>query len=223
MQRFINDRELVASQAFYQQAHSIAHSENLLDKIGCTTALEQSLRCFVQDNLERHLVDVFHACGPDVENKVILDLGCGSNKGTYESRQWGGAQWKPWLCRTLYALGAQPLGIDIGNLAGEQFSHYQRNLARKNALKGIRSSSVDVVCAFSFLDSPGLELCIDNNPSGSPTFEAPYYARRIMGILIPQIRRVLKPDGAFVHSEAWDFEVNDNGLVEREYAYPTSW
>ncbi len=227
MVRFINPGDFSQSQAFYQQAHSIAYSENIMGRIGCTTALERSLRQTVQNKLERHLVAVFHACGPDLEGKVILDLGCGSNKGTYETNvlgpQWNGVQWRPWLCRTLHALGAQPLGIDIGSLAGEQFRHYQRDLTKKRALRGIPGSSVDVVCAFSFLDSPGLELCLENNRSGSPTFEAPYYARRIMGILIPQIRRVLKPDGAFVHSESWDFEVNENGLVEREYAYPPSW
>lgn len=222
MVRFINPCDFSQSQAFYQQAHSIAYSESITNSIGCN-ALGVEDRESVRKRLERHLIDVLHACGPDLEGKVILDLGCGSNGETYESRVLEREKWKPWLCRALHAIGAQPVGIDIGSLAGEQFTHYQRDLTKKRALRGITHSSVDVVCAFSFLDSPELELCLDNNRNGKPTYEATSYARRILKILLPQIKCVLKPGGAFVHSERWGLEVGENGLVEREYAYPPSY
>lgn len=221
MARFINPGDFAESQAFYQSAHCIVSSDSIMSSIGCRHPDRER----IQQSLHRHLVGIYHACGPDLEGKKILDLGCGSNGGTYEYDHLEQTRWQPWLCRLLHAIGVRPIGIDVGVLDNEPFQHYQIDLAKEDALKAIPDASIDLVCAFSFLDSPELELRLRNwkGIAENPTYNAAYSARKVMPVLFPQIKRVLKPDGTFIHSEEWGFEINENGLVDRGYAYPPSY
>jgi hypothetical protein len=74
--------------------------------------------------------------------KRVLDVACGSNTSrapssihidtpfgeqTIKIASPGGytSQFEPWLCRTLVELGAEPVGVDLGDLDGEIFEHYQ--------------------------------------------------------------------------------------------------
>jgi hypothetical protein len=79
--------------------------------------------------------------------KRLLDLGCGSIES--ESREF-----EPWLCRVAKIVGVEPVGIDIGSLEGEDFEHYQIDLAQPGALDFLPAHSFDAVHTFNYLISP---------------------------------------------------------------------
>jgi hypothetical protein len=98
----------------------------------------------------------------NIKTKRILDIACGSNTSKapasiYIDTPFGEkrisradtegytAQFEPWFCRILLQLGAQPVGIDSGNLEGEAFEHYRFDLGQKGALDFLPSHSFDAV------------------------------------------------------------------------------
>jgi len=136
---------------------------------------------------------VLFATSGNLENKRILDLGCGSNdphlegKGIFNDRMF-----EPWLCRGLLELGAIPIGIDIGDLSKEKFEHYQLNLLGLNCLNFIPNSSIDITNAHELFNSPHLnQSYMGLNSSG----------RELKEILLPQLKRIVKPKGYFIYSD----------------------
>ena len=135
-----------------------------------------------------------------VEGKRILDIACGSrtskappgvtrilpSEGGYTSL------FEPWLCRILSSLGAQPVGIDIGDLDGESFEHYRLDLSRAGALDFLPPRSFDAVH--------------DSRLFGSPEFTSarPHRSEvlRIAREIVHQEARVLREDGIVIHSDA---------------------
>ncbi len=145
---------------------------------------------------------------PLIEGKRILDLACGSrtskapsgvtrilpSKGGIGRRREGGytSLFEPWLCRILSSLGAQPVGIDLGDLDGEGFEHYRLDLSRAGALDFLLPHSFDAVH--------------DSRLFGSPEFTAarPHRSEvlRIAREIVRQEARVLRQDGIVIHSDA---------------------
>jgi len=146
-----------------------------------------------------------------VQGKRILDLACGSNTSkapafVYINTPFGEsririastenytAQFEPWFCRILLALGAQPVGVDLGDLEGEAFEHYRADLGQSGALDFLPSQSFD-----------GIQ---DSRLFGSPEFTAqfPNAADRLKVAreIRRQERRLLKPNGILIHSDAED-------------------
>lgn len=144
-----------------------------------------------------------------VRGKRILDIACGSNTSRAPSSvrvdtpfgqkflrraQTAGytAQFEPWFCRILVELGAEPVGIDIGDLSGERFEHYNADLGEPGALDFLPSRSFD-----------GVQ---DSRLFGSPEFTAqfpdPVVRRRVAQEIVRQEQRLLKPDGVIIHSDA---------------------
>ncbi len=146
----------------------------------------------------------------DVKGKRILDLACGSNtsrapasihidtpfgdKTISSMAETAGytAQFEPWFCRVLWQLGAQPVGIDFGNLGGEAFEHYRVDLGQPGALDFLPDHSFDAVQ--------------DSRLFGSPEFTAqfpdPTDRLKIATEIRRQEQRVLKTDGRVIHSDA---------------------
>jgi SAM-dependent methyltransferase len=132
----------------------------------------------------------------DPKDKRILEIGCGSknskdnffHKGTFE----------PWLLRALHEYGTNPVGIDIAGLEGELFEGYSIDLSKEESLNLFQDNSFDIVCAYSFFNSPFLNDHCDN--SGS-TFNS----------LIPQLERIIKPDGYFI------FDVSETKFEKYNY------
>ncbi len=113
-----------------------------------------------------------------LKGKRILDLACGSNTSKMPSfvfvntplgerrvqipsTEGYTAQFEPWFCRILLELGAEPVGIDIGDLDGEAFEHYRVDLGLEGALDFLPSHSFDAVQdrrLFGSLGHPNLWL-----------------------------------------------------------------
>ena len=119
----------------------------------------------------------------DLKNKKILELGCGSKNSKDDF--FGKGNFEPWLLRALHEYGANPVGIDIAGLEGELFEGHSIDLSKKGSLDLFQDNSFDIVCAYSFFDSPFLNYHCDG--SGS-----------IFNKLVPQLERIIKPDGHFV-------------------------
>lgn len=144
----------------------------------------------------------------NLRDKRILDMPCGSNSsrapaalcvktplGTLKlgpKRRGYTALFEPWFCRILLLLGADPVGVDFGDLEGEEFEHYALDLGRPGALNFLPDASFD-----------GVQ---DSRLFGSPEFTAqfPRKADRLAVAreIVRQERRLLKPGGIIIHSDA---------------------
>jgi hypothetical protein len=138
----------------------------------------------------------------------ILDIACGSNTSRapasiyintpFGEKTIGGAskgytaQFEPWFCRLLLELGANPVGIDLGDLKGEAFEHYGVNLGKIGALDFLLAHSFDAVQ--------------DSRLFGSPEFTAQFPNRadrlKVAQEIRRQEQRLLKVDGILIHSDA---------------------
>lgn len=147
----------------------------------------------------------------NIQNKRILDIACGSNTSKApaslhidtpfgevkigRSTKGYTAQFEPWFCRILFELGANPVGIDFGDLEHEAFTHHRVDLG--------------MVGALDFLPSHSFDAIQDSRLFGSPEFTAqfPNQADRlkIAQEIKRQEQRLLKTDGIVIHSDAEAF------------------
>jgi len=144
---------------------------------------------------------------PQLNDKRILDIACGSNTSRmpgsvslntpFGEISLGGSRgytalFEPWFCRMLYYLGAKPLGVDIGDLEQEIFEHQQIDLGKPGALDFLADASFDAIQ--------------DSRLFGSPEFTAQFPAQRdrlmVAEEIVKQEKRLLKPDGIIIHSDA---------------------
>jgi hypothetical protein len=145
---------------------------------------------------------------PDISNKRILDIACGSNTSKlpgslYINTPFGEmsfgrasrsytALFEPWFCRNLFELGAQPVGLDFGDLEHEAFAHYRVDLGKAGALDFLPDRSFD-----------GIQ---DSRLFGSPEFTAqfpnPADRLKVAREIVRQEHRLLKPGGIIIHSDA---------------------
>ena len=157
--------------------------------INLNTSLDQFAQVLPDGNME-HLV-----------GKKVLDLGCGS----YNAEN-GGKMFAPHLCRFLWYLGADPVGIDIGDLEIEPFEHYNVDLSQPGALDFLPDDSFDYVHSLNL---------IDDNPS--PTFYASLHGKQTFKDarqqLLSQACRVLKKEGFLLLKK--DIYQKHNGQLEQ--------
>jgi hypothetical protein len=102
------------------------------------------------------------------------------------------ARFEPWFCRILVELGAEPVGVDFGDLERELFTHYRVDLKVSGAL--------DFLADYSFDAIQDSRLC------GSPEFTArfPHLSDRmkVAQEINRQEIRLLKSNGIIFHSDA---------------------
>ena len=144
-----------------------------------------------------------------VQGKRVLDIACGSNTSKTPSSvcintpfgerrirvsntKGYAAQFEPWLCRMLLALGAHPVGIDLGDIENEEFEHYRVDLGQIGALDFMPGHSFDAIQ--------------DSRLFGSPEFTSKFPKEadrvRVAFEIRQQEHRLLKPDGIVIHSDA---------------------
>lgn len=117
----------------------------------------------------------------DPKGKTILDLGC----GYVNCKDSNGSSFEPWLSRSLYLLGADVIGLDIGPIGGEIFKSRVVDLTKENCLSFLDNSSIDIAIASSLFDSPKL---INSNISIDLVYANIY----------SQLKRVIKKEGHFI-------------------------
>jgi hypothetical protein len=162
----------------------------------------------ILDELYGRLIDAFGDF-ESVRGLRVLDIACGSNSSrapaTFHLRTKTGkrpitgpsddgyaAVFEPWFCRMLDTLGAVPVGVDRGDLRGETFQWYSLDLGKPGALDRLPSASFD-----------GVQ---DSRLFGSPEFRAQFPRaddrRAVAREIVRQERRLLKPRGIIIHSDA---------------------
>lgn len=144
----------------------------------------------------------------DIQDKRILDIACGSNTSKApagfrldtpfgavsigRSSKGFTAQFEPWFCRILVELGADAVGIDVGDLDREAFTHHRVDLGKAGAL--------------DFLPAHSFDAIQDSRLFGSPEFTAQFPHQgdrlRIAEEIRRQEKRLLKPEGLMIHSDA---------------------
>jgi SAM-dependent methyltransferase len=142
----------------------------------------------VMTELVNRLMDAF---GPlaAIRDLTVLDIACGSNSSRSPATGLRTAEFEPWMCRLLMELGARPVGIDIGDLAGEAFVHHRVDLGLPGALDFLATGSFDAVH--------------ESRLFGSPEFRAAHGrdTERIRREIHRQERRLLRPGGILIHSD----------------------
>jgi hypothetical protein len=145
----------------------------------------------------------------DLNGKRILDIACGSNTSkmpgsiyvntpfgeiTLGSRRGYTSLFEPWFCRMLFHLGANPVGVDFGDLEQEVFEHNQVDLGKPRAL--------------SFLTRHSFYAIQDSRLFGSPEFTAQFPAPgdrlKVAQEIVRQEKRLLKKGGIIIHSDAME-------------------
>lgn len=104
-----------------------------------------------------------------------------------------GRLFEPWLCRALLELGAQPVGVDVGPLKGEEFEHYRLDLTQTDALSFLPDKSFDAINMRLLLSSPQLERMAGKAKRNDMKEE-----------LKKQVGRLLKDDGVMIYSDLED-------------------
>ena len=144
-----------------------------------------------------------------LKGQRVLDIACGSNsskappdlavntpfadsRNEVSSSDDYTALFEPWFCRMLLELGAEPVGIDLGDLEGERFEHHAVDLGQPGAL--------------DFLPEHAFDAVQDSRLFGSPEFTAqfpnPDDRRKVAAEIWRQEQRLLKPNGKVIHSDA---------------------
>jgi hypothetical protein len=141
----------------------------------------------------RRIVDI--ACGSNSSRApsfIFVDTPFGEQRISIPAKVGYTAQFEPWFCRMLLELGAGPVGIDMGNLDGETFEHYNVDLGQPGALDFLPDRSFDAVH--------------DSRLFGSPEFTTQFPNQKdrlkIAEEIWKQEQRLLKPGGIVIHSDA---------------------
>ncbi len=158
--------------------------------LGAKIAAEPHLAEIIEEFVTRLQRAFGSAAG--VAGERILDIACGSNSSRSPLTGLRTAQFEPWMCRLLLELGAEPVGVDLGDLDGEFFEHHTLDLGVPGALDALPAASFDAVQ--------------DSRLFGSPEFRTAHGsdADRVRREISRQERRLLKPTGILIHSDIED-------------------
>jgi len=144
----------------------------------------------------------------NLKDQRILDIACGSNTSKAPAdlvnTPFGGGQnsgsrtedytalFEPWFCRMLLAFGADPVGIDQGDLERETFDHYAVDLGQPGALDFLPDQSFDAVQDSRLFGSPEFTVQFPNAAD----------RRKVAEEIWRQERRILRSKGIVIHSDA---------------------
>lgn len=156
-------------------------------QLGAKIAAEPNLAAIMTEFVTR-LLDAFGSLAVP-RDLAVLDIACGSSSSRSPVTGRQTPEFEPWMCRLLLELGAHPLGVDIGDLAGEPFEHHRVDLGIPGALDFLASGSFDAIH--------------ESRLFGSPEFRAAHgpATERIRREIHRQERRLLRPGGTLIHSD----------------------
>jgi len=124
-----------------------------------------------------------------IRGQAVLDVACGSSSSRSPVTGRPTSEFEPWMCRLLLELGAHPVGLDIGDLAGEAFEHHRVDLGVPGAL--------------DFLPTGSFDATHETRLFGSPEFRSAHgpATERIRREIHRQERRLLRPGGTLINSD----------------------
>ena len=152
----------------------------------------QAYASFAKVNGER-ILDI--ACGSSTSrapSSIFINTPFGEQQLPTSSGEGYTAQFEPWFCRMLLELGAEAVGIDLGNLDGETFEHYPVDLGQRGALNFLPDHSFDAVHDSRLFGSPEF----------TRQFPGPEERLKVAVEIWHQERRLLKNGGLVIHSDA---------------------
>jgi hypothetical protein len=156
-------------------------------RLGSKMAAEPNLAAIMTEFVTR-LADAFGSLSA-IRGQAVLDIACGSRSSRSPVTGRQTSEFEPWMCRLLVELGAHPVGLDIGDLAGEAFEHHRVDLGVPGALDFLAPGSFDAIH--------------ESRLFGSPEFRAAHGSatERIRREIHRQERRLLRPGGVLIHSD----------------------
>ncbi len=154
---------------------------------------------FVFGKINAQWQGILKALDYQTQGKRVLDLGCGARKGTVESKKYG-CSFDPLLGRFAYETkektGLEYVGVDCGDLSGEEFPHRQLDLLEEGALmREFPENYFDIATAFMLFNSSELEKRVSGKDVKNASEES---AGKLRDVLIPQLERIVKPGGCLV-------------------------
>jgi hypothetical protein len=172
------DRELLA-----QALAALEADDGLAAKLAAEPRVGEVVAQFIG-----RLSRAFGSLGA-IEGQAVLDIACGSNSSSSPVTGLRTAAFEPWMCRLLAALGASPVGLDIGDLDGERFEHHFVDLG--------------VPGAMDFLPTASFDAIHESRLFGSPEFRSTYggEADRVRAEITQQEGRLLKAGGVLIHRD----------------------
>jgi hypothetical protein len=150
-------------------------------------AAEPNLEAIMVEFVTR-LSDAFGSL-PAIRGMAVLDIACGSSSSRSPVTGRRTAEFEPWMCRLLVALGAHPVGLDIGEITDETFEHHRVDLGVSGALDYLATGSFDAIHESRLFGSPEFR-----SAHGSAT-------ERVRREIHRQERRLLRPGGVLIHSD----------------------
>ncbi|HEY4944562.1 MAG TPA: hypothetical protein VIH94_00305 [Candidatus Limnocylindrales bacterium] len=150
-------------------------------------AAEPNLAAIMTEFVTR-LMDAFGSLTA-IRGQAVLDVACGSSSSRSPVTGRPTPEFEPWMCRLLLELGAHPVGLDIGDLAGEAFEHHRVDLGVPGVLDFLPTGSFDAIH--------------ESRLFGSPEFRSAHgpATERIRREIHRQERRLLRPGGTLIHSD----------------------
>jgi hypothetical protein len=168
----------------------LGHAVGKLDtdhQLASKIAAEPNLAAIMTEFVTR-LVDAFGSLTA-IRGQAVLDVACGSSSSRSPVTGRPTSEFEPWMCRLLLELGAHPVGLDIGDLAGEAFEHHRVDLGVPGALDFLPTGSFDAIHESRLFGSP--EFRSGHGPA----------TERIRREIHRQERRLLRPGGTLIHSD----------------------
>ncbi|HLD55710.1 MAG TPA: hypothetical protein VJB35_05610 [Candidatus Nanoarchaeia archaeon] len=171
---------------------------------GCLKSISENYvfpeKGFIVSSLNKKWKLVLDILDYELNGKIILDLGCGCNRGNIESSRYPN-EYEPWFSRFAYGTrdktGLKIYGVDVGNLSGESFPFLQVNLLKKNCLIDYFSENYfDLALAFKLFNSPELEFRVTGNNCLNATRNS---AEKLKENLLFQLEQIVKPNGIFCY------------------------
>jgi hypothetical protein len=156
-------------------------------RLASKIAAEPNLAAIMTEFVTR-LMDAFGSLTA-IRGQAVLDVACGSSSSRSPVTGRPTSEFEPWMCRLLLELGAHPVGLDIGDLAGEAFEHHRVDLGVPGALDFLPTGSFDAIH--------------ESRLFGSPEFRSAHgpATERIRHEIHRQERRLLRPGGTLIHSD----------------------
>ena len=156
-------------------------------RLASKIAAEPNLATIMAEFVTR-LMDAFGSL-PAIRGQAILDIACGSSSSRSPATGRPTSEFEPWMCRLLLELGAHPVGLDIGDNAGEEFEQYRVDLGVPGALDFLATESFDAIH--------------ESRLFGSPEFRSVHgpATERIRREMHWQEGRLMRPGGVLIHSD----------------------